>query len=167
MRGRSLAAASADAAPGAFAPSPGAAAFAASLRRWSLTMRAEFDWRDACVQRLHAFLERRMRGEPRRVEFALQLGRAAGEEHMRDIDGAFVFEPRAGRIRRHHDEGALQRLRIARELHRRCIGEMLTAPRDGGLQQAADQRARTAGNKNAERNELHTARRLCRRRACS
>ena len=90
------------------------------------------------------------------LNLAMQLGRAAGEEHVRDIDGVFVLEPRAGRIRRHHDEGTLQRLRVARELHGRCIGQMLAAPRDSRLQQATDQRARAAGNEDAERNQLHT-----------
>ena len=54
----------------AVAPSSGAAVFVASLRRWSLTSVRNFSGDDARVQGLHALFERRMRGEPRRVELA-------------------------------------------------------------------------------------------------
>ena len=129
--------------------------------------RAELERRDARVDRAHAFFERRMRGEPGTAELADPGRMAAGEEHVRHAGGVLVLETRAGGARGHDDEGALQRLRIARELHRRRVGEMLATARDRGLQQAPGEHARAAGEKDAERDELDARRALATAAPCS
>jgi hypothetical protein len=53
---------------------------------------------------------------------------------------------------------ALQCLRITRELHRRCVGEVLAASRDGRLQQASAERTGAARHEDPECNELYARR---------
>src|SRR5690348_10267027 len=101
-----------------------------------------------------------MRGEPRVAELRHPRRTAAREKHVRDGDGIFVLEPRARRVRRHHDERALQRLRISRELDRRRISEVLATTRDRSLQKSSGERASTAGYEDAHRNEADAARAL-------
>jgi hypothetical protein len=68
------------------------------------------------------------------------------------------MQARAFGVRGHHDERALQRLRIARELDGGRVGEMLAPARNGGQQQAARDHAETAGEENGERDGLETRR---------
>ena len=91
--------------------------------------RAESAGCHARIERSHALLELRMSGEPAGAHLVGPRRIAVREEHVRDVHGAGVLQARAVGVRGHGDECALQCLRIARELHRRSIGEKLTASR--------------------------------------